>query len=84
MHVLRVISDMSQVQIIPPLSVPGIGRQYKEALPAPTKELCGDLGICVGVGFLPLYIVYRGTFDQKSQTGSWHYLYTWAEDGTRN
>jgi hypothetical protein len=63
------------MRLIPPLSVPGIGRQYKEALPEPTLELCGELGVNIAVGFLPLYLVYRGTFDQRAGTGSWHFLY---------
>ena len=37
--------------LIPPLSTPGIGRQYREALPEPTQELCGAQGICIAVGF---------------------------------
>ncbi len=67
-------------QLIRPLSIPGIGRQYYEALPAPTAELCGPQGICIAVGFNVQYLVYRGTFDQKSGTGSWAFLYSWSDE----
>ena len=64
--------------LIPPLSTPGIGREYKEALPPPTAELCGEQGICIAVGFTVQYIVYRGTFDQRTGTGMWSFLYCWG------
>lgn len=70
---------MNKLQIIPPLSTPKIGRQYQEALPLATEQLCGPTGTCMAVGFSVHYIVFRGTFDRNSQTGSWNYLYSWNE-----
>ena len=67
-------------QLIPPLSTPGIGRQYYEALPPATLELCGKQGICIAVGFSIQYIVYRGTFDERAGTGSWSFLYSWGDE----
>lgn len=63
------------IVLIPPLSTPGIGRQYAAALPDPTKEFCGDQGRLMAVGFSVHYIVYRATFDNKKGTGSWNFLY---------
>jgi hypothetical protein len=63
-------------ELIPPLSTPGIGRQYIEALPEPTKELCGDQGILKAVGFSVGYIVYRGTWNSQKNKGEWSFLYS--------
>jgi hypothetical protein len=64
------------MNIVTPLSIPAVGRRYKEALPEPTLDLCGKMGTLMAVGFSPAYLVYRGTFDTQSNTGSWHWLYT--------
>lgn len=66
------------IPLIAPLSTPGIGRQYVEALPEPTEELCGDQGTLIAAGFSVHHLVYRGTFDQLSGTGSWNFLYLWS------
>ena len=66
--------------LIPPLSTPGIGREYRETLPPATAELCGEQGICVAVGFTVQYMVYRGAWDKKSGTGSWNFLYSWSDE----
>jgi hypothetical protein len=66
-------------RLIPPLSTPGIGRQYYEALPEATADLCGARGVCIAVGFSVHYTVYRGTFDQRDGTGSWAFLYSWSD-----
>ena len=66
--------------LIPPLSKSGVGRLYREALPDPTAELCGKQGMCIAVGFSVQYMVYRVSFDERSGTGSWSYLYSWSDD----
>jgi len=63
------------MRLIAPLSTPGIGRQYREALPEPSPELFGTQGISMAVGFPMSYIVYRGTWDYKSNQGSWGFSY---------
>ena len=65
-------------RLIPPLST-AQGRQYYEALPEATADLCGLQGVCIAVGFSVQYMVYRGTFDQRAGTGSWAFLYSWGE-----
>lgn len=45
------------------------------ALPDPTTELCGPLGIYAALGNTVLSNVYRGTFDQRSGRGSWNFCY---------
>jgi len=67
----------TNLQLITPLSVAGSCRQYREALPEASAELCGAQGVSVAVGFTTQYIVYRGTFDAKTNTGSWNFSYIW-------
>ncbi len=63
------------MNIIKPLSVQGKTPDYHGALPAATYELCGDKGVYMAVGFPMAYLVYRGTWDQKSNSGNWNWSY---------
>lgn len=61
--------------LIPPLSDPIHGAQYREALPEPTFELFGDQGINMAVGYPDHAIVYRGNWDQRANRGNWAFSY---------
>lgn len=63
------------MSLLTPLSTPGIGRQYREALPEPSPELFGTQGISIAVGYSMSYIVYRGSWDYKANRGSWQFSY---------
>lgn len=59
--------------MLTPLSVVGQCRQYREALPAASAELCGATGVYVAVGYPDDYLVYRGTFDSRANQGNWNW-----------
>jgi hypothetical protein len=63
--------------IIRPLSTSS-GAQHKEALPAPSDALKGAV---MGVGTEANCLVYRCNWDDRSNTGSWAYLYTHEAKG---
>ena len=65
-----------QLLLLPPISSSS-GRLYEEALPKPSPELCGELGLYMAVGFVVHFAVYRGIWDRKFNKGSW----SWVCDG---
>lgn len=71
----RVGSNEAKILLFKPLSVYGKTPDYDGALPDATYELCGDKGVFVAVGNRASSIVYRGVWDQKSQRGSWNWVY---------
>lgn len=65
------------MQIIRPLSTPGIGAQYPEALPPVTPE---NAGVQIGVGMQKAYLVYRSNWNEREPSKSgWQYQYTHYE-----
>ncbi len=63
------------MKLYAPHSRKGHCRSTVAALPDATFELCGDQGIYVAVGFTTAAIVYRGTFNKATNTGSWNCSY---------
>jgi hypothetical protein len=62
------------MNIIRPLSTPGIGAQHREALPQFSKDE-SEKGQIAAVGYPASYLVYRCSWDMKEQRTNWNFLY---------
>lgn len=63
------------IPLYSPVSVAGNLPDYSGALPEATYELCGDMGTYAAVGNPVTALIYRGTWNKQSGTGSWNWVY---------